>query len=103
MKCNIIGNGSSQSLFDGNPSYTVCLNYKSIDNSDVLFAIDDIAIDYLRDNNFFALPSVISELREVSNDHIIYRVRSYRGEPTPIELEGYDDNNKPSFNAGHAY
>lgn len=99
MKCNIIGNGYSQTFFSKDDGYTISLNYNSIDNPDLIFAVDSIALDYLEANNFFNTPSVISNKSDVVNPCIIDRVDPHR-KNLPFELEGYD-RYKSSFNVGH--
>ena len=70
MKCHIIGNGYSRDLFEGTEDFKICLNVHSYD-CDLLFAVDDIAIDYLLANNFYGKNVVISDHRKLEHEKIV--------------------------------
>jgi len=98
MKCHIIGNGYSRDLFEGTDDFKICLNVHSYD-CDLLFAVDDIAIDYLLANNFYGKNVVISDHRKLEHEKIVGRVQRFR-KSLPFEIEGMDSK-RSSFNVGH--
>lgn len=98
MKCHIIGNGYSRKLFKDSKDFKICLNVYSYP-CDLLFAIDDIAIDHLYENKFYNTQTVVNNEIALEDKLIIDRVPRYR-KGIPFELEGVDSNTA-SFNVGH--
>jgi len=98
MKCHIIGNGYSRKLFKDSEDFKICLNVYSYP-CDLLFAIDDLAINYLHKNNFFGTNVVINNNINLESKYIIDRVPAYR-KGIPFELEGMVSS-ESSFNVGH--
>ena len=99
MKCHIIGNGYSRDLFQDDGSYKVCLNLHSYE-CNLLFAVDDIAINYLANKNFYGTKAVISNHSNVEHENIIDRVPRYRKGIPYVNIDGIDPK-KASFNVGH--
>ena len=98
MKCHIIGNGYSRNLFEGSDDFKICLNLHSYD-CDLLFAVDDCAIEHLLEKDFYGKDVVISDHYELKHERIIDRVKRYR-KGIPFKIEGL--NSKfASFNVGH--
>ena len=100
MKCHIIGNGSSRELFEGTDDFKICLNMYSYE-CDLLFAIDDLAENYLAKNNFFDTETVVSNVTNIQHEKIIDRVPQYRKGIPFTDIEDLNPK-KASFNVGHA-
>ena len=98
--CHIIGNGYSRELFKDNEGIKIGLNYYGVKKVDILFAIDDIAIKHLENNNFYNTPTVINNTYETKNKNVIDRVDAHK-KKLPFTLENYPKGSRFSFNAGH--
>ena len=101
MICHIIGNGHSRDLFESHQSeegFKICLNLHSYD-CDLLLAVDDPAIDYLLERDFYGKNVVISDHRELEHEKIVGRIKRFR-KGIPYDIDGLNPK-YASFNVGH--
>jgi hypothetical protein len=99
-RCNILGNGKSRNLFKDDGSFKIALNYYSVENPDILLAIDKLSIRYLEKNNFFNTNTIINDSYETDNSNVIGRVNS-RLDHLEVDIKKYG-RKFVNLNAGHA-